>query len=163
MTHKKGGLVRLEDAEWHESSHGEKFGARFARLGGAAGGQELRTSLYEVEPGRRAFPHHAHHGIEEALYVLEGEGTLRLGDEEHPVGPGSYAAFPAGGLAHQLINTGETTLRYLAISAGTRADIVTYPDSGKVAAFAGDWDAMRFSHRGIYWDKDQPGYYDGEE
>jgi uncharacterized cupin superfamily protein len=159
----KGGVVHARDAEWTENSHGEKFGSRFARIGAAAGGDQLRTSIYEVAPGRRAFPHHAHHGIEEAVYVLEGTGTLRLGDEEHALQPGSYAAFPAGGHAHQLINTGEETLRYLAMSAGTSADIVTYPDSGKVAAFAGDWSTMSFSHRGIYWDKDQPGYYDGED
>jgi uncharacterized cupin superfamily protein len=163
MTKKMGGVVHAGDVELHDNSHGENFGGRFARIGAAAGGAQLRTSVYEIAPGRRAFPHHAHHGIEEALYVLEGEGTLRLGDEEHVMKAGSYAAFPAGGHAHQLINTGEETLRYLAMSAGTGADIVTYPDSKKVAAFAGDWDTLDFSYRGIHWDKDHAGYYDGEE
>lgn len=163
MTKKTGGVTHVDDATWTERLEGSRFGSKFARLGQHAGGQQLRTSLYEVQPGRRAFPHHAHHGIEEALYVLEGTGVLRLGDDEHPVRPGSYAAFPAGGAAHQLINTGAGVLRYLAISAGTGADIVTYPDSGKVAAFAGNWETMEFSYRGIHWMKDQAGYYDGED
>lgn len=159
---KLGGVVHEQEVEKFTRTEGTKFGSTFCRIGADAGGQQLRTSIYEVEPGRRAFPHHAHHGLEEAVYILEGEGTLRLGDEQIPVKKGCYAAFPAGGHAHQLINTGKKTLRYLAMSAGTGADIVTYPDSQKMAAFAGHWDTMQFSHRGIYWDRNHPGYYDGE-
>ena len=70
------------DQEWDERSHGEKSGYRRKQLGWAAGSEQLRCSLYEVPPGRRAFPYHYHLANEEALYVLEGSGTLRTGGKE---------------------------------------------------------------------------------
>jgi uncharacterized cupin superfamily protein len=47
-------------------------------------------------------------------------------------------ACPTGGpeTAHQIINTGEVELRYLAVSNQSDADICEYPDSGKYLAFA---------------------------
>jgi uncharacterized cupin superfamily protein len=35
-----------------------------------------------VPPGRRAWPYHYHLENEEAIYVLEGLGTLRIDEEE---------------------------------------------------------------------------------
>ena len=70
------------DLEWDEQSHGEKFGYRRKQLGSAAGGEKLGCSLYEVPPGRRAWPYHYHLANEEAIYVLEGSGILRIGGEE---------------------------------------------------------------------------------
>jgi len=161
----KGGVVHLDDVPARTMAHGARFEMKSVGLGTAAGGDKLRCSQYEIAPGKRAFPFHAHHGLEESIYVLCGEATLRLGDDELALRPGSYAAFPAGGHAHQVINTGTETLRYLCMSAasGWGADVVTYPDSNKVLASAGDWGTQTFSHRGIYWDKDQPGYFDGED
>jgi uncharacterized cupin superfamily protein len=70
------------DLEWSEHSRGEKFGSRRKQLGSSAGGEKLGCSLYEVPPGRRAWPYHYHLANEEAIYVLEGSGTLRIGGEE---------------------------------------------------------------------------------
>ena len=67
---------------WSEQLHGEIFGHRRKQLGAAAGGQRLGCSLYEVPPGRTAFPRHYHLANEEAIYMLEGSGTLRIGREE---------------------------------------------------------------------------------
>jgi uncharacterized cupin superfamily protein len=76
------------DLEWSEHSHGEKFGSRRKQLGSSAGGEKLGCSLYEVPPGRRAWPYHYHLANEEAIYVLEGSGTLRIGGEEIRVSQG---------------------------------------------------------------------------
>ena len=75
-------VVSDGDLEWDEQSHGEKFGYRRKQLGSAAGGQKLGCSLYEVPPGCRAWPYHYHLANEEAIYVLGGSGTLRIGGEE---------------------------------------------------------------------------------
>ncbi len=53
-------VVGHQDAQWSEQSHGEKFGYRRKSLGSAAGGEKLGCSLYEVPPGRRAWPYHYH-------------------------------------------------------------------------------------------------------
>ncbi|MFT5681520.1 MAG: putative cupin superfamily protein [Myxococcota bacterium] len=131
-------VVHIGDVKYETMSRGSKFSSRSQHLSAATSAEKLGCTLYEVAPGKRAFPFHAHYGIEEALFVLSGKGTLRLGKSRIPVRAGSYAAFPPGpGTAHQLINTGTTTLRYLCISSGADPEVVVYPDSNKVMASAG--------------------------
>jgi hypothetical protein len=60
-------VVGDRDVEWSEQYHGEKFGYRRKSLGSAAGGEKLGCSLYEVPPGRRAWPYHYHLANEEAI------------------------------------------------------------------------------------------------
>ena len=97
-------VVNENELEWGEQSHGEKFGYRRKSIGSTAGSERLGCSLYEVPPGRRAWPYHYHLANEEAIYVLEGSGMLRVGEEEAPVSQGDYVALPAGAEgAHQLV------------------------------------------------------------
>jgi uncharacterized cupin superfamily protein len=131
-------VVSDGDLEWDEQSHGEKFGYRRKQLGSAAGGQKLGCSLYEVPPGCRAWPYHYHLANEEAIYVLGGSGTLRIGGEEVLVSEGDYVALPARAEpAHQLVNSSEAVLRYLCFSTMIEPDVMVYPDSGKVGVFGG--------------------------
>jgi uncharacterized cupin superfamily protein len=126
------------DLEWGEHSHGEKFGYRRKQLSRAAGGEKLGCSLYEVPAGRRAWPYHYHLANEEAMYVLEGSGTLRIGGDEIRISKGDYVALPARAqAAHQLINDWRTVLRYLCFSTMEAPDVMVYPDSGKVGIFGG--------------------------
>jgi uncharacterized cupin superfamily protein len=105
-------VVGDQDVEWSEQYHGEKFGYQRKSLGSAAGGEKLGCSLYEVPPGRRAWPYHYHLANEEAIYVLEGSGTLRIGGDEIRVSGGDYVALPARAEgAHQLVNSSEAVLR----------------------------------------------------
>lgn len=121
-----------------EFSRGEKYGERRQQLALAAGGHKLGCSLYEIPPGRTAWPRHYHLANEEAVYVLSGVGTLTLGDEQIPVGAGDYAALPVGeAYAHQLVNTGSEPLRYLCLSTMLEPDVTVYPDSNKLGVFAG--------------------------
>ncbi|MDG1483417.1 MAG: cupin domain-containing protein [Myxococcota bacterium] len=144
-------------------SRGSRFSSRCQNLSAATAAQKLGCSLYEVAPGKRAFPLHAHFGTEEALFVLSGKGTLRIGDERIPVRAGSYASFPPGpDTAHQLVNTGSTPLRYLCMSSASDPDVVVYPDSGKVMAAAGGWPptvhvVARAGDRLDYWDGEDVG------
>ena len=61
--------------------------------------------------------------------ILEGEGELRFGDQRYPIRKHDVIACPQGGpeVAHQIINTGTTTLRYLALSTMSEVDTCEYP------------------------------------
>ena len=97
--------VNIDDIEWQEMSHGNFTVARKS-LSNNSGGQKLGASLYKLSPGHKAFPYHCHHANEEAILILNGEGTLRFGNEELTVNKNDYIALPCGSEhAHQLINT----------------------------------------------------------
>ena len=92
----------------------------------------------ELPPGKTAWPFHYHCGNEEAIYVLSGEATLRLGAERVVVRAGDYVALPAGAEhAHQMTNTGADSCTYLVMSTMRDPDVIVYPDSDKVGAIAG--------------------------
>ncbi|TKX86329.1 cupin domain-containing protein [Halorubrum sp. SS5] len=139
---------------------------RRKQLGAAAGGADLGCSLYELPPGERSWPYHYHAANEEALYVLGGEGTLRLDGESYPLRPGEYAAFPADESgAHRVVNDGDEVLRYLVVSTMREPDVTVYPDSEKFGVYVGappGGDAER-SLSGYYRIGDDVEYWDGEE
>lgn len=104
----------------------------------ALGGDKLSCGLWELPPGKKSFPLHAHRVTEEALYILSGHAKVRTPEGLTEIGPGDFVSFPAGGPAHQLINDGTEPMVYLAIGANfTGADVVEYPDSGKIALRVG--------------------------
>lgn len=53
-------------------------------------------------PAHSATPRHRHLDEEEAIYVLEGDLTLHVGDERREVGQGAYVRLPAG-VPHGLV------------------------------------------------------------
>lgn len=159
-------VVNTRDVEWEPETSGERFGHRRKRLGAAAGREKLGCSLYEVPPGRRAFPYHYHLANEEAIYVLGGKGTLRIGDEELALSSGDYVALPGGEeRAHQVINDSDGPLRYLCLSTMIEPDVSVYPDSGKVGIFAGSAPGGPKEKRTLkkFLRADaEAGYYEGE-
>jgi uncharacterized cupin superfamily protein len=130
-------IVNLADVPLSESSVRGDFAGRIGRVGALLGLKNLGCALQVVPPGKKAVPHHVHHVAEEMMVILEGAGEYRWGDERFPVGPGDLVSAPAAMRAHQLINTGTTDLKYLTFSTNPGADVVEYPDSGKVAYRAG--------------------------
>jgi len=52
---------------------------------------------------------HAHREADETLYVVAGQGTLKIGDEEQRVAPGWFSIIPHGA-AHSLVRTGKNPL-----------------------------------------------------
>lgn len=132
------GVIHSAEVEADRFVHGSEHLFWRRNLGRAAGGEKLGCSLVELEPGKRSWPYHYHLANEEALYVLEGRGELRLGDRCIPLVAGDYVALPCRPQgAHQTHNTGDTPLRYLCISTMIEPDIAVYPDSDKVGLFAG--------------------------
>ena len=76
---------------------------------------------------------------EEAIFILEGEGTLRLGEGSYPVRKGDYIALVTGlANAHQLINTGTATLRYLCLSTRKSPEIAVWPDTNRIGVLGGE-------------------------
>ncbi|WP_135822514.1 cupin domain-containing protein [Halostella litorea] len=131
------GKVNADDVERTRTERGETAFDR-RKLAAAAGGEEIGCSLYEIPPGRRSWPYHYHTGNEEAIFVLDGRGTLRLDGERVPLEPDDYVALPAGERGgHRVVNDSEGTLRYLAMSTMAEPDVTVYPDTGKVGVFAG--------------------------
>ncbi len=65
--------------------------------------------------------------------------SLRFGPARYKVRRHDVIACPPGGreVAHQIINTGATTLRTLALSTLSEVDVCEYPDSDKVMRATG--------------------------
>ena len=162
MSDRHPNVINAADLPWQDRGHGDRFAVKTKRLGAAAGGKKLGCSLYEQPPGKRAFPYHCHFANEEAVYVLEGEGTLRIGAKEVPLRAGDYVALPVGEeTAHQIINTSAVTLRYLCFSTSIEPELVKYPDSGKVGLMAGFPPNPAF--RAILRLGEPVDYWDGED
>ena len=121
-------VVNVDEVEGKLQEKGRRFGATRRALGGATGASGLGCTHYEIAPGRTAFPFHYHCINHEAIYVLEGEGTLFIGGEEAELRAGSCVHLPAR-LVHCLANTGASDLRLLGVfrPAGSPAEAY-YPD-----------------------------------
>jgi mannose-6-phosphate isomerase-like protein (cupin superfamily) len=75
-----------------------------------------------------AAPPHAH-AYEEAVHILGGDGTVEIGGEVHPIGPGTSIFLPPG-VPHRLAGAGGETLRLLGVfspagSPASKGDIRT--------------------------------------
>ena len=132
-------LINIDDLEYREFGKGDKFQALHARVSPQIGGKLLGYGVVKLQPGKRAWPYHAHHAIEEMFYVLSGTGTLRHADEEYPIRAGDFICSPADPRQpHQIINTSDEELVYIALSNDMTTDVMLYPDSGKYGVWHGD-------------------------
>jgi uncharacterized cupin superfamily protein len=156
-------IVNIAELAMEDGGNGKAFQARLGRAGPMLGLRKLGCSLTVVPPGKRAWPFHRHHVMDELFYIVSGSGEVRLDDHTQPVRAGDLIANPAGGEAHQIINTGASELRYLAISDIATVDIIEYPDSGKVGMAAGvkdgDLKSATYKAMGRVTPAD---YFDGE-
>ena len=144
-------------------SAGTRFASNARNVAGAVGAQKLGCNWFEVAPGKTAYPCHWHSAIEEAIYVLEGEGTVRIGKDSVAVAAGDYIAFPCGpDHAHQLTNTGAAPLRYLCFSTRSSVEVVGYPDTGKIGVFGMAAPGEKPWLRQLHFEDRQVGYFDGE-
>jgi uncharacterized cupin superfamily protein len=149
-------IVRTREVEWTPALNRGKYGNRRKPLGG----ERLTAGLWELAPGKRSFPLHAHHVTEEAMFVVSGHAHVRTPEGTTPIGPGDYVSFPAGGPAHQLVNDGDEPLVYLGLSASQGFDAVDYPDTGKLAVSLG---AFPHGRRHVFKVDSQVDYFHGED
>jgi uncharacterized cupin superfamily protein len=161
-TRRHPNVVNIAEMTPRVFEKGKRFAFSTRLLGRATGAAGIGCSLYEVPPGRAAFPNHYHCANEESIYVLEGSGTLRIGPDQVAIGPGDYATFPTGPAhAHQLSNTGTTPLRYLCFSTMISTEVLGYPDSKKIGAMSFGADGQQVV-RIMVREGSGVDYYDGE-
>jgi uncharacterized cupin superfamily protein len=106
--------------------------AEIRAAGRAAGSVAAGLNHVTLPAGQAGAPPHCHSLEEELFVVLEGSGTLRLGEDSHPLAPGDVIARPPSRrLAHSL-GAGPDGLTYLAYGTREAGDAVFYPDTGRV-------------------------------
>jgi uncharacterized cupin superfamily protein len=161
MTKRHPQCVNLADLEPRIQNTG-KFQAQMKQLGVPAGAKALGRTWVEVPPGKTAFPRHFHCVNEEALFVLSGTGTVRIGAESFSVGPGDWVSFLTGpDHPHQIIAGEGEPLRYLGLSTKIPGDVVGYPDSKKIGAMAMGPDSKPVL-RMLFEESSQVDYWKGE-
>ena len=157
--------VNIHTGTWREASHGEKFQRGQISLTDMNENHDLGCSAFRVEPGKRAFPKHAHLANDEALFIVSGTGSLTIGDETENVAAGDFVMLPKGEAhAHILINDGNEPLIYLCMSTMIMPEVVHYPDSGKLGVL-GSKDFWTQGEPGVsgFYRPNPVGYWDGED
>lgn len=121
-----------------KGSAAEAFEVKTAQLSDLLGAQKLGYNISSVPPGKAAYPFHSHRVNEEMFLVLAGSGEVRIGEATYPIREGDLIACPPGGpeTAHQIRNSGDTELRFLAVSTQLSPEICDYPDSRKFGVYA---------------------------
>jgi uncharacterized cupin superfamily protein len=143
-------IVALTDVPAEDFTGGGDVVAVRRDQGNVLGSVRIGVGELTVAPGALSSPPHCHAAEEEIFFVLDGEGTLLLGDEEHAVRAGSVVARPPGtGVAHA-IRAGAAPLTLLAFGTREPNDIVFFPRSGKVGLRGVK--ARFFIQRVEYWD-----------
>jgi len=108
-----------------------------------ADSQTSEVFLVVLEPGE-APPLHQHDDTEQVFYILEGQGTLRIGSEkkELAVRPADVVRVPPS-ILHSIQCTGAEPLRYLAIDcfvAGRPTAEPTWDSHVRVMCQREGWD-----------------------
>jgi uncharacterized cupin superfamily protein len=157
-------IVNLDEiTQFEDVEENGRYTSKRAMFSAGIGARQLGYNLTVLPPGKVQCPFHVHRSEEEMFLILEGEGELRFGDARYRLRKHDVVACPTGGpeLAHQIINTGTTELRYLALSTRVGMDICEYPDSQKVAVFAAQ--GGKSGLRKIFRSENTVDYYDREK
>jgi uncharacterized cupin superfamily protein len=96
-------------------------------LGDLFGLTNFGVNLTRLAPGAISALLHRHARQDELVYILEGEPTLVTDRGEVQLAPGMVAGFPAGGVAHQLVNRSDRDVLYLEIGDRSPGDSADYP------------------------------------
>jgi uncharacterized cupin superfamily protein len=158
MTQKTPGPITIADVPWTEFKEGERFSLRFRLLSDTRkDGRKIGVSYEELPPGKQSVPFHYHLMEEEHIVALEGECTLRLGDERYTLKAGDYVGFPAGERAgHCLINETDQPFRFIMIGDHVPNEVAVYPDSNKVLIRGLDRTILRLGESLSYLDGERP-------
>ncbi len=153
-------IINVDELEFQPN--GVVPGAQ-AAVAARIGAKKLGYRMIVCPPGKTVCPFHNHRINEEMFFVLEGVGVLRFGDQEYPLRQFDIISCPPGGreVAHQMINTGKTDLKYLALSTKFAEEICEYPDSDKVGIFLGN-DYRNMEYRKLFKAGEDVPYMEGE-
>jgi len=154
--------ISVDKIAWEPWSEGKRFGGQVKHLTRAAMGLDYHVGILieEVAPGKRSCPFHYHLLEEEQALILEGHGTLRLGEAMYEMKQWDYVCFPAGQRAgHCFVNNGSEPFRYMMIGERNPHDVCVYPDSNKilVRALDSEHDIFDMGATKDYWDGENTG------
>ena len=144
--------IMAENAEPRKKSSGypapflPRVAGRAKRpLGDLFGLKNFGVNLTTLAPGAESALLHRHKTQDEFVYIISGRPTLITDRGETQLSPGMCAGFPAGGLAHQLVNRTHEPAIYLEIGDRSPGDKVVYPhdDLQAVLAPEGQWVFLR--------------------
>ncbi|MDE2371494.1 MAG: cupin domain-containing protein [Burkholderiales bacterium] len=111
-------LVNLDEVEFDDIEDNGYYTSKRALFSASIGARKLGYNLTELPPGKSQCPFHSHREEEEMFLILDGEGELRFGNQRFKLRKHDVIACPTGdaSVAHQIINTGTTPMRYLSLS-----------------------------------------------
>lgn len=121
-------IVNVEDADGEEWRAGDDMGALTKELAGKRS-VLAGLNLDIVPPGLLNTAPHFHSAEEEVFVVIDGEGTLLLGDEEHSVRRGHVVARPPGTKVAHAFRGGDNGLSVLLYGTREPNDMTYYPRS----------------------------------
>lgn len=79
-------------------------------------------AIITIQPRRDGPPAHAHADEDDSFYVLEGELTFLVDEEELVAGPGTFVLVPPG-VAHTFANRGDAPARFVNVHAPAGFDL----------------------------------------
>lgn len=125
------------------SNYPEPFFSRMGKrekrpLGDVFGLRNFGVNLTTLLPGGESALLHRHSKQDEFIYILAGTPTLITDRGEVDLVPGMCAGFPAGGVAHHLVNQTAENVAYLEVGDRTPGDEGTYPDDDLKAVLGAD-------------------------
>jgi uncharacterized cupin superfamily protein/catechol 2,3-dioxygenase-like lactoylglutathione lyase family enzyme len=155
-------LVNLDDVPFDDIEDNGIYTSQRALFSPGIGARKLGYNLTVLPPGKTQCPFHSHREEEEMFLIREGEGELRFGEQRYKLRKWDVIACPTGGaeVAHQIINTGTTPMRYLSLSNLSTTEVCEYPDSQKIGVFATT--SPTSSLRRMFRAEAGVGYYDRE-
>jgi uncharacterized cupin superfamily protein len=159
-------LINIDELDYVRIGKGDTFQADRAHVSPLIGARKLGYAVIRVPPGKRAWPYHAHHAVEEMFFVISGIGTLRHAGKEYAIRAGDFICSPADpGQPHQIVNTSEDDLTYIALSNEAEMDVMLYPESGKYGVWHGDASNLESPDNFLKFARiqDAVDYWEGEE
>jgi len=149
--------VNIKDLQrQHKNQHDgyECYKRDFVPLGSA---KQCAVSVYEIPPGKSAYPYHYHIKNEETFFILSGSGSLKTPKGNKKVSAGDFLFFPANeNGAHKLTNTSESEmLVYIDFDTSNDLEVTFYPDSNKIGVWGKSINKLFKTDQNV-------DYYDGE-
>jgi uncharacterized cupin superfamily protein len=157
-------IMNLDDVQFNDVEENGYYTSSRGQISHHIGAEKLGYNLTVLPPGKAQCPFHSHHCEEEMFFILEGVGELRFGDKRYPIRKHDVIACPTGGadVAHQIINTGTTAMRYLALSNVSPVEACEYPDSQKVSITVDEQPGKKALHK-LFRAENTVQYYDRED